>query len=268
MINVSNNKLNEILDKVDTSDFGRFAYAVFFIWFLTDVEGKEDCTLDEIIKCFQDSLLPRPDKYKLRDSFRASNQVVTGIRQNSFRLHRNTLARLRQLYGSLLQQTRSPEEVIRERLDVSNTPFLNSTDVENAYKMGQLYVAIHCLENSVRCLVRNVLSKTLGDNWWDKAASTPMVQKLQTRKSREAKNRWLLSRGAGELNYMDWSDLVTLIRKFHKDFEKFIPDIKFVELRLEELENLRNTIAHSGVLPDDELNRVELALKDWRKQVS
>lgn len=261
-------KLNDILEKVDTSDFGRSAYAVFFVWFLTDIEGKEDCTVDEIIKCFQDSQLNLPEKSKLRYFLRTSNQIVKGIRTDSFRIHRHTLTRLRQKYGTLLEQAPSPEEVIRERLDVSNTPFLNSTDIENAYKMGQLYVAIHCLENSVRYLIRDVLSKTLGNNWWDKAASTPMVQKLQSRKSREAKHRWLSSRGADELNYMDWSDLVTLIRKFHKDFERLIPDIKFVELRLEELENLRNTIAHSGVLPDDELNRVELALKDWCKQVS
>lgn len=268
MINVSNSKLNNILEKVDTSHFGRSAYAVFFVWFRTDIEGKKDCTIDEIIKCFQDSQLNLPDKSKLKYFLRTSDQIVTGIRPDSFQIHRNTLTRLRQKYGSLIEQPPQPEEVIRERLDVSKTPFLNSNDIDNAYKMGHLYVAIHCLENSVRCLVRNVLSKTLGDNWWDKAASDPMQQKLADRKSREAKNRWLPSRGGDELNYMDWSDLVKLMRKYHKDFEKFFPDIKFVELRLEELENLRNTIAHSGVLPDDELNRVELALKDWRRQVS
>jgi len=95
-----------------------------------------------------------------------------------------------------------------------------------------------------------------------------MLTKLKERKSREAKNRWLSSRGADELNYMDWSDLVTLIRKYHNHFEELIPNIKFIELRLEELENLRNAIAHSGVLPDEEIPRVELALKDWCKQVS
>lgn len=267
-MNPSDSKLNDILKKVNTSDFGRLAYAVFFVWFLTDVEGKEDCTVDEVIRCFQDARLNLPRQSDLRYSFRNSSQIVTGIRPDSFRIHRNTLTRLRQKYGALLEQTPSPEEVIRKRLDVSNTPFLDSADIENAYKMGQLYVAIHCLENSVRCLVRNVLSKTLGDNWWDKVASDPMKRKLTDRKSREAKNRWLSSRGADKLNYMDWSDLVTLIRKSHKDFEKLIPDIKFIELRLEELENLRNTIAHSGVLPDEELARVELALKDWCKQVS
>lgn len=134
--------------------------------------------------------------------------------------------------------------------------------------MGQVYVAIHCLENSVRNVIRKVLKDTLGAQWWDKAASTPMKKTVIDRKSREAKNKWLTSRGADELNYIDWGDLVTLIRKFPREFEAFIGNTKFAELKLEELENLRNTIAHNGVLPDDEIARVELYFKDWCKQVS
>lgn len=260
--------LNQLLSKVDTSKFTQRDYTVFFIWFLTVVMGRRDCTIKDITKCFTDANLHQPRLSHIRDILQYSRDVVKGYRPESFRVHRDALERLRSSYGSLVASQPSPAEVILERLDISNTPFLTSTDIENAYKMGQLYVAIHCLENSVRCLIRKVLSKALGDNWWDKAASEPMQRKLADRKSREAKNRWLPSRGADELNYMDWSDLVTLMRKYHKDFEKFFPDIKFVELRLEELENIRNTIAHSGVLPDDELNRVELTLKDWRRQVS
>ncbi|MFC2047498.1 Swt1 family HEPN domain-containing protein [Chloroflexota bacterium] len=88
------------------------------------------------------------------------------------------------------------------------------------------------------------------------------------RKAREAKRKWLSSRGADELNYMDCGDLVTLIRKSPKEFETFIGSTKFAELKLEELENLRNTTAHNGVLPDYEIGRIELYFKDWCKQIS
>lgn len=265
---VSNSKLNEILDKADTSKFTQSAYATFFTWFLTDVEDNEDCTLDDIVRCFRDSHLSLPNKTRLKYLLQTSSQVIIGIRLNSFRIHRNALAKLREKYGGLLEKKPSPRTIIRERLDVSTTPLLTREDIENVYKMAELYVAIHCLENSVRRLIRSVLTDSLGPQWWDKAASTPMQRKVDERKSKEVKNRWLPSRGADELNYVDWSDLVTLIRKYHTKFEKLIPDIKFIELRLEELENLRNTIAHNGVLPDEEITRVELALKDWCKQVS
>jgi glutamine phosphoribosylpyrophosphate amidotransferase len=88
------------------------------------------------------------------------------------------------------------------------------------------------------------------------------------RKSKEAKNKWMTSRGADELNYLDWGDLVKLIRKYPKEFEASIGNTKFAELKLEELENLRNTIAHNGMLPDEEIARIELYFKDWCKQVS
>ncbi len=260
--------LNQILDNTDTTHFKQVDYTKLFIWFLTDIQGKEDCLMSDIVQCFIDVSLSIPNQTRLRTNLRKSKDVTVGHSYKSFRLHRNALQKYRSKYTNLLPSSSSPEEIIRERLDVSNTPLLKGTDIENAYKMGQVYVAIHCLENSVRSLIRTVLKKTLGEQWWDKAASTEMKQKVITRKSRETKHKWLSSRGADELNYVDWGDLVTLMRKFPKEFEMFIGSTKFAELKLEELENLRNTIAHNGVLPDDEIARVELYLKDWCKQVS
>lgn len=261
--------LNQILDNTDTTNFKQVDYAKLFLWFLTDIQGEEDCLMSDIVRCFRDISLSIPNQTTLRRNLRRLKKDVTvGHSYKSFRLHRNALIKYRSQYANLLPPSQSPEEIIRERLDVSNTPLLTTADIANAYKMGQVYVALHCLENSVRNLIREVLKDKLGEHWWDKAASDPMKRKLSERKSREEKNKWLTSRGADELHYMDWGDLVTLIRKFPKEFESFIGSTKFAELRLEELENLRNTIAHNGVLPDNEITRIELYFEDWRNQVS
>jgi len=267
-MNTNNQDLNHLLSQIDTFAFKQSDYAKFFIWFLTDIQGNDDCLMSDIVRCFRDASLSIPNQTILRRNLHKSKDVTVGHSYKSFRLHRNALLKYRSNYAHLISQSQSPEEIIREHLDVSNTPSLTTTDIENAYKMGQVYVAIHCLENSVRNLIRKVLKDTLGEQWWDKAASDPMKKKVGERKSREAKNKWLTSRGADELNYIDWGDLVTLIRKFPKEFETFIGSTKFAELKLEELENLRNTIAHNGVLPDDEIARIELYFKDWCKQVS
>ncbi len=267
-MNARNLTLNDLLNKMDTSAFKQVDYAKLFIWYLTDIQSRDDCLMTDIVKCFRDTSLSIPNQTILRKNLRRLKGVTVGHSYKSFRLHRNALIEYRSKYANLLSLTPSPEEIIRERLDVSNTPLLENIDIENAYKMGQVHVAIHCLENSVRNLIRTVLKDKLGEQWWDKAASDPMKRRLSERKSRESKNKWLTSRGADELNYIDWGDLVTLIRKFPKEFEMFIGSTKFAELKLEELENLRNTIAHNGVLPDDEIARVELYFKDWCKQVS
>ncbi|MBA7683016.1 hypothetical protein ES703_91372 [subsurface metagenome] len=263
-----NLSLNQLLNKIDTSTFKQVDYTKFFIWYLTDIEGKDDCLMADIVRCFRDVSLSIPNQTVLRRNLRKSKDVTVGHSYKSFRLHRDALLKYRTAYSNLLPSSPSPEEKIRERLDVSHTPLLTPGDIDNAYKMGQVYVAIHCLENSARSLIRKVLNNALGEQWWDKAASDQMKRKLAERKSRETKKRWLTSRGADELNYLDWGDLVTLIRKYEEHFVQFIGSTKFAELKLEELENLRNVIAHNGVLPDEEVVRVELYFKDWCKQVS
>ncbi len=267
-MNINNQNINQLLDKIDTLAFRQVDYAKFFIWFLTDIQDKDDCLMSDIAWCFRDVSLSIPNQTVLRRNLRKSKDVTVGHSYKSFKLHRNALLKYRRNYANLLSPSPPPEEIIRERLNVSNIPLLTDTDIQNAYKMGQVYVVIHCIENSVRNLIRKVLKDSLAEQWWDKAASSEMKQKVTNRKNREAKNKWLSSRGADELNYIDWGDLVTLIRKFPKEFETFIGTTKFTELKLEELENLRNTIAHNGVLPDSEIARVELYFGDWCKQVS
>ena len=199
----SNITLNKILDNTDTSTFKQVDYAKLFIWFLTDIQGKEDCLMSDIVQCFRDASLSVPNKTILRRNLRRLKDITVGHSYKSFRLHRNALIKYRSQYANLLPPSPSPEEIVRGRLDVSQTPLLLSHDIENAYKMGQVYVAIHCLENSVRNLIRTVLKNKLGEQWWDKAAPNEMKQKAISRKNREAKLKWLSSRGADELNYID-----------------------------------------------------------------
>lgn len=260
--------LEQILDNTDTTKFKQLDFAKLFIWFLTDLQSSNDCSMYSIVKCFNEANLSIPNQTRLRTNLRKSRDVTIGHSYKSFKLHRNALIRYRKNYAKILPQSKSTEEIIRERLDVSYTPFLTDKDIENAYNMGQVYVGLHCLENSVRNVIRTVLSKNLGEHWWNKSASEQMIRKLTDRKARETKNKWLTSRGADELNYLDWGDLVTLIRKFPKEFESQIGSTKFAELRLEELENLRNTIAHNGILADSEITRVQLYFQDWCKQLS
>ena len=134
--------------------------------------------------------------------------------------------------------------------------------------MAELYIILHCLENSVRNFICDVLTRKIGANWWENAKNAELAKKFKERKEKEMKNKWLSPRGkASPLFYLDWGDLVKIIRKFEFDFTPFIDEVKFVELRLDELEKIRNIIAHSGVIPsNDDFDRVILHFKDWCKQ--
>jgi hypothetical protein len=68
---------------------------------------------------------------------------------------------------------------------------------------------------------------------------------------------------------VDWGDLVKLMRKFEPDFLPFVKDLKFAELRLEELERLRNVVAHHGALPaEQDFQRVLISFSDWKQQTA
>jgi Swt1-like HEPN len=134
--------------------------------------------------------------------------------------------------------------------------------------MADVYLSLFCLENSARRHIEKTLSQALGNDWWDVAASFSMKRKEQDRRNNEAQNKWIPSRSsAGPLYSLDWPDLVTLMRKYEELFKGSIPDINFLH-RFSDLGNLRNVIAHNGIIDDPmQFKRIELALHDWAKQI-
>lgn len=162
---------------------------------------------------------------------------------------------------------------IRDRLDlveVERTPFLSGGEISNARKMSELYVILHCYENSVRRLVENVFVDKYGENWWERVTNTQMNKLVEGRQQKEKGERWLLPRGGTSLlYYLEWGDLTKLIRKEVNLFLPYIGTLRFVENRFEELESLRNIVAHNGVLPSDEdFQRVKIWFGDWCRQLA
>ena len=92
-------ELNKILDNVDTSNFRQADYAKLFIWFLTDLEGSNDCLMSDIVLCFRDASLTIPNQPRLRINLRKSKDVTVGHSYKSFRLHRNALLKYRPNYS-------------------------------------------------------------------------------------------------------------------------------------------------------------------------
>lgn len=83
-----------------------------------------------------------------------------------------------------------------------------------------------------------------------------------------ASRKWLPARSSlGPLYSVDWSDLISLMRKFEGDFIPYLGEIDFLH-RYKDLGLLRHVVAHHGFIDDQaEFDRVKLALRDWQKQV-
>lgn len=134
--------------------------------------------------------------------------------------------------------------------------------------MAELYLIIFCFENSARHFILKIFSSNFGEDWWNIIKNTDFKKKVEERMSREQKLKWICQRGTSPLFYLDWSDLLKIIRKYENLFTPFIADLKFIELRFEELERVRNIIAHNGIIPDkNDINRLILYFQDWCKQL-
>ena len=136
-----------------------------------------------------------------------------------------------------------------------------------ALKMSAVYQAFFCFENSVRELVEDRLSESLGKDWWVLATSVELRRKVEDRKGKEIANRWHGPRAESLIAYADFGDLSRIITNRWSLFEDLFPDQDWVRTRLSDLELSRNVIAHNGVLSGREITRITLYLKDWVMQV-
>ena len=192
-----------------------------------------------------------------------TSRKTTKNSAGDYRLKRETIEALDKIYVPLLKVD------FVEAANISATPFLQPDDIAAAMKMASLYPVIHCFENSVRKLIEAVLYKKHGDNWWNKVKNNELDQKVTSRKNSEKKNQWLKPRGAtSSLYYVDWGDLVKIIKKEEALFEPYIGSMDFITNRLGDTEKIRNILAHNGTLPDDrEFDRVKNHFIDWCTQM-
>lgn len=129
------------------------------------------------------------------------------------------------------------------------------------------YLALFCLENSIRELVVERMQDALGADWWESGTSSELRRKVEQRQDKEGANRWHIRRGAQEIYYTDFGDLIGIIRRNWEAFEDLFPDQNWVINRLTELEASRNIVAHNNNLDDRELLRIRMYLQDWTRQV-
>ncbi|WP_315097379.1 Swt1 family HEPN domain-containing protein [uncultured Cellulomonas sp.] len=129
------------------------------------------------------------------------------------------------------------------------------------------YLAFFCLENAVRELVEERLRESIGSSWWEDCVSAKIQGKVTERREKEGVNRWHVRRGAQEIYYTDFGDLVAIIRNNWDKFEDLFPDQNWLINRLNELEASRNVIAHSNKLDQREMDRISMYVQDWLRQV-
>ena len=135
-----------------------------------------------------------------------------------------------------------------------------------AERMAKNYTIFYSLENSIRELISDVLSKH-GNDWWEKNGLVPKPVKDNAKRNRKKElATGVTPRSSDMLEYTNFGELGEIIKTNWDDFADIFTDIQAVERILNNLNTLRASIAHCSPLAEDEELRLHLSLRDWFRQ--
>lgn len=147
-------------------------------------------------------------------------------------------------------------------------PILGKQTLTDAKEMTITYAELYVFENSAREVIRRVLSRKFGTDWWDSEVKKKIKDKAQSRMDTEDRNAWHGRRGSHPIYYSDIPDLLSIIQRNWNHFKDIFPDPNWVMVRLNEIALSRNIVDHHNPLQKKDRQRLSIYLKDWHDQIS
>jgi hypothetical protein len=132
----------------------------------------------------------------------------------------------------------------------------------NAEKMAEYYKLFYMLENDIRSFIDATLSAAHGSNWWDKCAPDSAKAECSNNRKREL-DSGVTARSDSPLDYITFGQLGEIIKKNYAQFGGVLSSEAALGRAMYSLNLLRGPIAHCGILAEDEVARLRLAVTDW-----
>jgi hypothetical protein len=134
--------------------------------------------------------------------------------------------------------------------------------LQDAKKMADFYVLYYSLENSVRRVIRERLLEDNGANWWDTKVPEGVRNAVKEKQEKE-KDTVLASRPDDPLAFTNFGELITIIDSNWTSFDDTIRSRKAMQQTLSQFNQIRNVIAHSCKLGENDIARMKLLIRDW-----
>jgi energy-converting hydrogenase A subunit M len=148
------------------------------------------------------------------------------------------------------------------KAEIVDVELFESDILQEARKMADFYAIYYALENSIRRLVAERLSEKHGANWWnDKVPSG--LQKNVEDKQKEERDTTMSIRSEDPLDYTNFGELIDIFNANWADFSDTLRSPKAMQTILSQFNKIRNVVAHSCALNEDEITRFKLLVKDW-----
>lgn len=152
---------------------------------------------------------------------------------------------------------------IEEQREVERSLGQFSSEVRaNAERMSEYYKLFYMLENDIRRLIDDTISEAHGVGWWDAHSPGSAKEECKSNQKRE-QEAGVTSRSDRELDYVSFGQLGDIIRANWVLFGGMLSNERALGRVMFSLNTLRGPIAHCGLLAEDEIDRLKLAVKDW-----
>lgn len=149
-----------------------------------------------------------------------------------------------------------------KRHELVDTELFELEILKRARKMADFYVLYFSLENSVRKLIEDVLGENYGGKWWNLKVPDGVKDNV-VRIQKDERDSAMSVRSDDPLDYTNFGELIDIFCANWEDFSDILRSKKAVQETLSPLNRIRNVIAHSCELNDDEILRFKLLIKDW-----
>lgn len=149
-----------------------------------------------------------------------------------------------------------------QRTEIVDVDLFENDILQEARRMADFYAIYYALENSIRRLISGRLSEKHGATWWkDKVPDG--VQREVEKKQKEEKDTTMSIRSEDPLAYTNFGELISVFDANWSDFSDTLRSQKAMQAILSQFNKIRNVVAHSSELNEDEITRFKLLVKDW-----
>src|SRR6266849_6768181 len=146
--------------------------------------------------------------------------------------------------------------------EIVDVDLFESDILQEARKMADFYALYYSLENSIRRLISERLSEKHGPHWWKDKVPEDLRREVE-KKQKEEKDTTMSIRSEDPLSYTNFGELIVIFDATWDDFSDTLRSPKAMRSILSQFNKIRNVVAHSSALNEDEITRFKLLVKDW-----
>lgn len=152
-----------------------------------------------------------------------------------------------------------------ERLLVEALAPFGIQNRNQALEMARLYAVLFCFENEIRNYIRDTLSEKEGHDWETKLPPR-IITHAESRRDTAIKDSWLEGEKTDLLGFVDFGHLAQIVIAKWEHFP-VIPSQHWLKQRMDEMEKVRNFIAHNRMLLPSEFGRLYMYVADWNRVI-